>query len=121
MARLYRKHDLDVIVANVTGQEDRHVHRITTAFLTAVMDALVGQDEVQLDGFGRFRLVVEKAQDRVTELTSPDFKKTGVKKKTRMRIKRKFRVHFSKSDVFNAILRKKYGPNVTKEKRGGGQ
>jgi nucleoid DNA-binding protein len=111
-----RKHDLDALVAEYLGFPRKEVRAITTAFLSALIDALSDFEDVHLDSFGRFRLVAEKPQKGFTELRKGTLTKNGRGRKMLVKVKRKFRVHFAKSDIFKRILREKHGPNAKEKK-----
>ena len=112
--KIHRKHDLDALVAETLGCKRKDVREVTTAFLSAVVEALSNFEDVHLDNFGRFRLVTEKAQEGFTTLRKGALTKNKRGRHMLVKVERKFRVHFAKSDVFKRILRLKHGPNATK-------
>lgn len=106
-----RKRDIDAALAGVLGLSKRDVSDVTKSFLELVAASLVDGHEVRLEGFGKLRLVVEKAQEGTTQLTDSK----GKKQVRLLRVHRKFRVHFSKAEPFDRMLRKKYGPSSEKK------
>lgn len=110
MTGIRRKHEFDNRIALECGKSQKLVRNITSAFLCKIMEALADFEEVHLDGFGVFRLVVEKSQEKPTIMRAP---KGG---RQTVYIKRKMRVHFSKSVLFKRLLQNKWGPGATKEK-----
>lgn len=105
------KKDLDQLVAAHLGLDPRDVGDITEVFLDEMKRALVNLDEVFLSNFGTFRVVVERGQEQETTLRNNSKKKPTRK----VRVLRKFRVHFSRAGHFKALVRAKYGPNVEKK------
>jgi len=113
-----RKHDLDALVAVDAGMSQKKVREVTNLFLSRIMESLSDLEDVHLDGFGQFHLTVEKASDKRRMLNAgfPNYKNMPKERTMLVRITRKFKVHFSKSDVFNRILRSKHGPSGEREK-----
>ena len=117
--KLRRKPHFDAQIALEVGISQKQTREITSLFLAKVMESLADQQEVHLDGFGKLRLVAEKAQEKpITALRAgyPNKKNPPKPRHRIVRIYRKFRVHFSKSTVFNRILRDKYGPGGKEKK-----
>lgn len=103
-----RKFDLDAAVASELGLSIAEVKDITTAFLERLRAHLVDEEAVHLAGFGRFRVVVSPGSEEPHELTTR-------KKKQLYTTHRKVRVHFSKAEPFDRLLRAKMGPASEKK------
>ena len=103
--KIRRKHEIDGLVALEYGLTRTRVRHITSAFLAKVIEALSNFEEVHLDSFGVFRMVMEKPGSKPTVMRAPQGKLQKV------RVQRKLRVHFRKSETFKRMLRDKYGPN----------
>lgn len=112
MAKIRCKHDLEAMVALELGKTRREVRDVVTSFLSHALSALADREQVHLDGFGRFVLVESSKKSSLPILYDRPGKGKLTKKIPDKRhvILREFRVHFKKSDVFNRILREKYGP-----------
>lgn len=108
-----RKHELDAQVARELGIPQKEVRDISRAFLSAIMETLAELEEVHLDGFGKLRMVVEKASKNIIVLAASN--KKGKNGRIKLRVERKFRVHFAKADPFKQLLRLKHGPNAEKK------
>ena len=106
-----RKHDIDAVVAAELGEDVRTVRDITRAFLEHMKESLAELEDVQLSEFGRFRTVIEKASQMPIELVQ---KTRKGKKKKRITLTGKVRVHFSKAPAFNRLMRSKHGPSEKK-------
>lgn len=111
------KNYFDNLVALEGGLRARDVRHITTAFLSKIVEALVEEEIVVLEGFGRFR-IKESAPSRskVQNLASRPVKGQKAKTKATYKVTRVFRVHFKKSETFNRLLRLSKGPSGHKEK-----
>lgn len=112
--KIRKKHEIDAAIAAELGLTTREVRDITRAFLGHVKEALSEMEEVHLSEFGRFRTVIEKPPTKPVELTQVTH---GGKKRRKKRvvIYRKVRVHFSKARAFNSMMRAKHGPNAEKK------
>jgi hypothetical protein len=109
-----RKFDLDAAVASELGLSIAEVKDITTAFLERLREHLSSQEVVHLDGFGRFRVVISPGSEKPHELTMVG--QSGKKKTKQLyTTHRKVRVHFSKAEPFNRLLRAKLGPASEKK------
>ena len=108
--RIRRKQDLDALVAAELGLSLREVRGITRAFLEQLKEALAACDEVHLPEFGRFRTVIEKGATEAIDLVQVT---SEGKKKKRVFVPQKVRVHFSKAEGFKRMMQARLG---TKEK-----
>ncbi len=109
-----RKFDLDAAVAAELGLSIAEVKDITTAFLERIREHLTEQETVHLDGFGRFRVCISKGPEEPHVLTMVE-EKGKRKKKQLYATHRKVRVHFSKAEPFDRLLRAKMGPGAEKK------
>lgn len=105
------KRSFDETIAAELALDVRQVEDITEAFLDEVKRALVNRDEVFLSNFGTFRVSIEKGQETETTLRNNSKRKPTRK----VRVLRKFRVHFSRAGHFKHLVRAKYGPNAEKK------
>lgn len=105
------KRSFDETIAAELGLDIRQVEDITESFLDEVKRALVNKDEVFLSNFGTFRVVIERAQGQETTLRNNSKRKPSRK----VRVLRKFRVHFSRAGHFKLLVRAKYGPSTEKK------
>lgn len=110
-----KKHDLDARVAAELGLPPKKVREITTAFLSAFVDSLSDGEEIHLDGVGRFVMRSELGPAQPFRLTQGTLVKDERVGALKLQTARRFRVHFSKSDVLKRILRAKHGPQTEKK------
>ena len=111
---LRKKFEIDAAVATELGLSIAEVKDITTAWLEKLREHLSNMEAVHLDGFGRLRLSTLRGSPGPHELTMVEAH--GARKKKRIyTTHRKFRVHFSKAEPFDRLLRAKYGPGAEKK------
>lgn len=108
-----KKLDIDGTVAMLLGQPHKHVASITHHFLNCLLNHIVEHTEVELYGFGKFRLTHQRgSRARVQTMT------TVKGKKIRVAVDKKYQVCFSKSQLFKQRIQKKYGKTVAWDERG---
>jgi len=107
-----RKQDLDTMVGILLTTRRADVSAITSAFLNELMNAVVADGEVHIDGFGRFRLVCRKGRRAATAMLTQGTFKKGVSKDTYLvPVDKKYFVTFKKATSFRDKIHKRFGKN----------
>lgn len=105
-----KKSDLDRAVAIELDEPTAYVSLVTEMFLTKLLQAIASGEEVKLKGFGKFRLANQGGGP------IPRF---GTAKETQpAHLRRRFRVHFSKSENFRKEVQKNQEKVHGKSKKG---
>ena len=114
-----KKGDIDRAVADEGGLKVRDVRTITAAFLSKVLEALLEDNVVILESFGRFTLRKSKpGNSALKPLKEKPVKGKKPKRATEVfNVDHIYRVHFKKSETFNNLLRLHKGPNGQTEKK----
>lgn len=104
------KAQLDLAVAALLNTKRAEVSSITALFCMELMNALIDDGEVNVSGFGRFKLVITRGSRAKTErLTKGSFKKGEARGEHLVAVEKKFTVHFKKATPFRERLHRKYG------------
>ena len=105
---MIEKKDLDHQVAKDLGMRQEEVARITGAFLRLVMYGLCDTQEVNLQGFGRFKMREKKQRDN--RYVGLETGLGGEKNRTRaVAVTRMFTVYFHKARAFKEVIWSIYG------------
>lgn len=105
---MIEKKDLDHQVAKDLGMRQEEVARITGAFLRLIAYGLCDTQEVNLQGFGRFKMREKKQRDN--RYISLETGVGGEKNRTRaVEVTRMFTVYFHKARAFKEIIWSIYG------------
>lgn len=118
-----RKRDIDSAIAMLLSEPRNKVSSITSAFLNEAMRLILEDGVLHLDGFGRFKLGVQKLGARqaieLTQGTSwngEPHSTTGTK--TSVVVAQRHKVYFSKARPFTEALHRKLGEERNMEKFG---
>ena len=107
----------EMVVRTATKVLNRYSRRTTKiiigAFLEELMDALVRDGEVYLEGFGGFKVRIHA--ERKSTLYGGTFKK-GERRGKRVVTERDVRVYFSKSPKLKGLLKEKYRGKVRRRR-----
>jgi nucleoid DNA-binding protein len=104
------KTQIDLAVATMLNKKRAEVSAVTALFCMMVMNTLVEEGEVNISGFGRFKLVVTRGRRAKTErLTKGTFKKGETKGEHLVAVEKKYTVHFKKAVPFRERLHRRNG------------
>jgi nucleoid DNA-binding protein len=95
-----RKPQIDRVVASITGISQRQVTTVTDAFIRELMSAIITEDEVVIQGFGIFHLVLQRAGGHVRTLTTGTGKKGQSTGTLQVIAENYWRVNFRKARAF---------------------
>lgn len=94
-----KKADLDRETALETGESIRDTSFVTATFLRKLLEAIARGEEVQLSGFGKFKLAKQGG-------APPPHARFGGGDNKEHRQRARFRVHFSKSTTLEREVRR---------------
>lgn len=104
------KHQLDLAVSTMLNMKKADVSATTALFCMLIMNCIVEDGEVHIDGFGRFRLTVSHGKRAsVTRLNRGNFKKGESLGEQLVAVEKKYTVTFKKAAPFRQRIRKRHG------------
>jgi len=111
------KRQLDLIVATMLNKKKEEVSAITSLFCMTIMNAVIDDGVVHIDGFGRLRLNSSQQGSRPRIETLKKVRNGEVIGDQRIAIEKKYTVTFKKASPFRQRIRKKYGKAPIVEER----
>lgn len=104
------KNEIDKKIAIAFDYTLEETSAMTSAFLHEIMEQVLQEKEVQLEGFGTFHLVVRTGKRLTTALLRRGtFKRNESTATTMVAVKRKFHVCFRKAYSMRQVIQERFG------------